>query len=181
MSKWGLGSRDLLGLATAEKEKETQPERHTWLHPREFGRAAAASAFARSARPPASAVSMPPGLCSAPPPQRGVTPVRQHHPHSHRILGGTCHEFQNQKYMARALQHCYVQVLELPTGPAQSMTSFHLVTPLWCSPTTTQPPRDRPTAGGGVVKYDPIVLGRAGPVLGPAGLCYAVLSPKTAL
>ncbi len=28
-------------------------------------------------------------LIPLPPPQRGVTPVRQHHPHSHRVLGGT--------------------------------------------------------------------------------------------
>jgi hypothetical protein len=35
---------------------------------------------------------------------------------------------------------CYVRVLELPGGAAQkwalSMASFHLFTPLWCSPTT---------------------------------------------
>jgi hypothetical protein len=35
-----------------------------------------------------------------------------------------------------------------------------------------QPPPNCPTAGGGVVKCDPIVLGRAGPVLGS---CWAVL------
>ncbi len=40
-----------------------------------------------------------------PPPQRGVTPVRQHHPHSHRVLGGTAGSSQNERHMAAALQH----------------------------------------------------------------------------
>jgi hypothetical protein len=81
----------------------------------------------------------------------------------------------------RLRSRCYVRVLGQTAGAAQkwaqSMTSLHLVTPLWCSPTAPQPPRNRPTAGGGALKYDPIVLGRAEPVLCPAGLCYAVLSP----
>jgi hypothetical protein len=81
---------------------------------------------------------------------------------------------KNKKLQAR--RRCNVRVLGLPGGAAQkwarSMTSLHPVTPLWCSPTTTQPTQNRPTAGGGEVKCDPIVLGRAGPVLGP---CWAVL------
>jgi hypothetical protein len=49
------------------------------------------------------------------------------------------------------------------------------------SPTATQPPRNRPTAGGGAVKRDPIVLCRAEPLDGPSSTAGARPAPDRPL
>jgi hypothetical protein len=77
-------------------------------------------------------------------------------------------------YGCDRLPGCHARIQEIIAGPArkwtQSMDSFH--TYIASAPT----PNRHPTAqlpGVDVVKCDPIVLGRAGPVLGRAMPCWA--------